>query len=72
MPAVMIAVDKMSDSEREFVEGKLRQSIKEAADRAQKTNGWGTVSQDVTIASSLYIRNCQSAKSSSYKNGRWE
>ena len=37
----------MSDSEREFVEGKLKQSIKEAADRAQKTNGWGSVSQDV-------------------------
>ena len=39
--------EDMSDSEREFVEGKLRQSIKEAADRAQKTNGWGSVSQDV-------------------------
>lgn len=39
--------EAMSDSEREFIEGKLKQSIKEAADRAQKTNGWGSVSQDV-------------------------
>jgi|TARA_R110001583_G_scaffold4172_6_gene24617 predicted metal-dependent peptidase len=39
--------DDLSDSEREFIEGKLKQSIKEAADRAQKTNGWGTVSADV-------------------------
>jgi predicted metal-dependent peptidase len=39
--------EEMTDSEREFLEGKLKQSIKEAADRAQKTNGWGSVSKDV-------------------------
>ena len=38
---------ELTDSERELIEGKLKQSIKEAADRAQKTNGWGSVSADV-------------------------
>ena len=34
----------MSDSEREFLSAKLKQLIKESAERAQNTNGWGSVS----------------------------
>tara|TARA_A100001011_G_scaffold376412_1_gene438964 strand:- start:1641 stop:2903 length:1263 start_codon:yes stop_codon:yes gene_type:complete len=37
----------MSDSDKELLEGKIKQIIKESANRAQKNNGWGSVSADV-------------------------
>ena len=39
--------ENLSESDRELLEGKLKQVIKEAANRAQKNNGWGSVSADV-------------------------
>jgi predicted metal-dependent peptidase len=39
--------DNLSASDRELIEGKLKQAISEAANRAQKNNGWGSVSADV-------------------------
>jgi len=39
--------DALSESERQLVEGKVKEIIKKSADRAQKNNSWGSVSRDV-------------------------
>lgn len=36
--------DELSDEEREYVAGKIRQSVKEAQERADAKNAWGSVS----------------------------
>lgn len=39
--------DELSDEEREYVAGKIRQSVKEATERADAKNAWGSVSANM-------------------------
>ena len=39
--------DELSDEEREYVAGKVRQSVKEAQERADAKNAWGSVSANM-------------------------